>query len=219
MTTFPRTRKPLIATRILTVVHHSKNKTAHKLGTEITFRHLPSTSTQAQSVLELHWTCVMCQPLLNLMLTNFQLTLFTDQTLSFQTVLSPFLIVTNKKHTTQTFDQYKTDSDSTLSLCVCSSGPDFYNFIKLHFSHVATFVHSTNENLPFFQRPKQIDLLILAPIYRKITFSAVCLLGDDSTCFWCHFSLGHCPISMQSWRRKYHPLSFSQSMHRHLQSK
>jgi len=45
------------------------------------------------------------------------LTLFTNQTSSFQTVLSPFLIVTNKKHT-QTFDQYKTDSDSTFVL-VC----------------------------------------------------------------------------------------------------
>jgi hypothetical protein len=27
------------------------------------------------------------------------------------------------------------------------------------------------------------DLIILAPIYRKITFTAVCLSGYDTTCF------------------------------------
>jgi hypothetical protein len=74
--------------------------------------------------------------------------------------------------------------------------------------------------LPRVETPvKSLAALILAPIYQKKTLTAVGISGDDPTCFECQLSLGHCPISMQSWRMKYYPLSFSLSIHHHPQSK
>jgi hypothetical protein len=53
-------------------------------------------------------------------------------------------------------------------------------------------------------------LIILAPInLPEYNIHCSLSLGDDSTWFGCHFFLGHCPIPMQSWRRKYPPHAFS----------